>query len=96
MDGQYTVEAYMGRLADLAQDADHIQRFYLFIDDEQLYDMEYELSNSNASKDFYRTLLARYQVWKDEMGPDKWREVIARNHNLNGANRNALVDELED
>lgn len=96
MEQRDTVDAYMSRLTTLAQDADHIQRFYLFVDDEHLYDMEYELSNSAESQDFSRTLLAQYSAWKDDMGPDKWREVIAHNHSLNGANRNALVDELED
>lgn len=88
------IDAYMTRLRDLADRADHIERFYLFMTDEQLYDLEYELSNSVAAKAFYDRLLDQYRAWRAEMGEAQWQDILVQNNALNGANRNWALEEL--
>jgi hypothetical protein len=93
---QDMIDAYMSRLRDLAGDCNYIQRFYLFLTDEQLYDLEYELSNSDQADTFYDRLLEQYRAWRYEMGSERWAEVEAHNDALDGANRNWALDHIED
>ena len=88
------INDYMRRLRSLAATTDHIQRFYLFMNDDQLADMEFELAESDNARAFYDAVLEEYRVWKREMGTEIWQEVEANNDSLNGANRNWLLDEL--
>ncbi len=89
-----TIDEYLGRLLDLAGDVNHIERFYLFMDDDRLRDIEDELADSDQAEAFYDRLLEQYRAWKNAMTPEQWNEVVAYNDALNGANQNALLDEL--
>lgn len=88
------IDEYLTRLRDLAGSRDHIDRFYLFMEDDRLADLEYELSSSDQSDAFYNRLLEQYRAWKDAMTPEQWAEVVAHNDSLNGANQNALIYEI--
>lgn len=92
---QDMVAAYLHRLRELARATNHIDRFYLFMTDDRLADMEEVLADSNEANSFYAALICQYRDWSREMGKDKWQEVLAHNDALNGANRNALLDEIE-
>lgn len=88
-----TPQDYIDRLNELAAGTNHIDRFYLFLEDD-LYEMESELADSEQSREFYDLLLGQFRKWRDEMGEDAWSEVEQHNDSLNGANRNWLLDEL--
>lgn len=88
------IDAYLTRLRDLAGQAGEIERFYLFMTDETLRDMEDELADSDQRSEFHDRLLEQYAAWKDALGPERWAEVEAHNDRLDGANRNWLLDEL--
>lgn len=89
-----TIDDYMLRLRDLAGSRDHIDRFYLFMEDDQLVDLEYDLANGDQAGAFYDALLEQYRAWKNAMRPEEWAEVVAHNNLMNGANQNALIDEI--
>lgn len=89
------VDSYLMRLRDLALNANHIERYYLFMTDERLYYWENALSNSEHSAVFYGRLLDQYRSWRETMGADRWAEVTAYNDSLNGANRNWMLEELD-
>lgn len=88
------IDEYLTRLQELAHARSHVDRFYLFMGDDRLADLEYELANSDRADAFYNRLLDLYRAWKAEMSPAQWAEVVAHNDALNGANQNALIDEL--
>lgn len=89
-----TIDEYLSRLRDLAGGTNHIDRFYLFMNDDHLRNLEDELANSDQAETFYDRLLEQYRAWKDALTPDQWNEVVTYNDSLNGANQNALLDEL--
>ena len=66
----------------------------MFLGDEQLYDLEYELSNSDHARQFMETLMDQYRQWKSEVGPEKWgeQELYPRRvgHGLTGAGLRAI------
>lgn len=91
---QDLIAAYLGRLRELASHANHIDRFHLFMDDEQLAEMEDALEAPAEQAAFYEALLAQYRQWRDEMSVEQWQAVVAHNDALNGANQNGLLNEL--
>lgn len=88
-----TVAAYIARLQELGEQDDHIGRFYLALNDEELLDLEEQLNQTGEGLTLYQPVLALYNRWKAEMGPVKWAEAWAYNESLSDADRNWLVSE---
>lgn len=88
-----SIDSYLTRLRQLSEESDDVQRFFLFLDGE-LYEIESELADSEQAGEFYDALTDQYRAWRDEMGEERWQEVLAYNDSLNGANRNWMLDEI--
>lgn len=89
------IHEYLDRLERLAMDTDEIGRFYLFLSDDTLYELEQQLSDSDSRDFFYSELLDLYGNWRRDMGEEKWEALINHNESLNGANQNHILYEVE-
>lgn len=87
------VQAYMSRLEELGAHEDHISRFFVALDDDELLNIEEQLGEASNGMALREPVLALYNRWKSEMGPAKWAEVVTYNEGLSDADRNWLVSE---
>jgi hypothetical protein len=74
----HSIDDYVTRLRDRGEAPGHVQRFYVFYD-EDLMEIEQELCDAAQSEEFYAAVEAVYREWMREMGEEKWREVEAYN-----------------
>lgn len=73
------------------QATDTRSRFWLFINDDEIYEREEEVANSDHAAVFYDALIALYRQWLGNMTDAERADVFAYNDSLNGANQNGLL-----
>jgi hypothetical protein len=97
-DAQAFIDDAIAYLRQRGAEVGDFGRFYLYLDDERAWEIE-ETGSSlpDAGADAYnRALVSLYADWRREMGEERWHELLAYNHSLNGANYNGLLPEMDE
>ena len=90
-----TVERYMATLRERAATAGPIEKFYLGMFDETLYEMEQQLDGEGKNRELYdEGIIPEYRRWLAALTDEERRQLIEHNNAQNSANQNWLVEDL--
>ncbi len=89
-----TVDDYMTILREKAAGVDFIEKFYLGMFDDPLYEMEATLDAEGKNGELYEAITAEYRRWLAELTDEQRRRLAEHNKGQNSANKNWLLGEL--
>lgn len=89
-----TVDGYMTILREEAAGIDFIEKFYLGMFDNPLYEMEATLDAEGKNGELYEAITAEYRRWLAELTDEQRQRLAKHNRDQNSANKNWLLEEL--